>query len=122
MSSLEKVIMELKEELNKKAELKEGRWMDLAIMGIGAGFKGWLEGQLNKYFPALGEWSGLVGGLLISYFGDRIHPYVTLFGKGVLIAAIGQLVARYTGGGLPTSTKTTISGVESLAYQYAGGG
>ena len=102
--------------------MAEEEFIDLLIMGLGAGLKGAIAGWISKFVPGLGEWGGLLAGAGLYYFGDRIHEKVKTFGKGVLIAAIGQLVAKYVPtltGTTTTTTTTTVVSPQAAAYQYA---
>lgn len=94
----------------------EEELVDLIIMGLGAGTKGAIAAYINRFVP-IGEWAGLAAGALLYYFGDRVHEKVKVFGKGVLIGAIAQLVQRYVPTGAPATTTTITPQV--AAYQYA---
>ncbi len=79
-------------------------WMDLAVMGIGAGAKGTVVGLINKFLPGLevgSDVAAVVAGGLLYKFGGRIHPLVRKLGAGVLIGAIGQLSSTFIEGAIP---------------------
>jgi len=81
-------------------------WVDLLIMGIGAGAKGAIAGYVQKFAPEIGvETAGIVSGGLLYYFGDRIHPIVKKFGAGVLIGSIGQFAETIIPKGSSSSPK-----------------
>ena len=74
-------------------------WLDLAVMGVGAGAKGLVTGFIEQFIPGVGtEIGGIIAGGLLYYFGDRVHEMLQKFGAGVLISAIGGYVEGYIGG------------------------
>jgi len=80
--------------------------IDLAVMGIGAGAKGTVTGYLSGVLPGVSEdILAIVAGGALYYFGGRLHPLVSKFGAGVLIAGIGQLTKGIIGGGGSHSPK-----------------
>lgn len=65
-------------------------WLDLAIMGVGAGAKGTVSGLVEKFLPGVGpEIGGMIAGGLLYMYGDQVHDLLPKFGAGVLIASIG---------------------------------
>jgi len=67
-------------------------WTDLAAAGLGAGAKAMIEDWVAKQFPAFPtQYAGIVAGLLLYIYGDRVHYILKNFGAGVLIGSIGQL-------------------------------
>ena len=65
-------------------------WMDLALMGIGAGAKGLVTGLVEKFLPGVGpEIGGIIAGGLLYYYGDQLGDWAQKIGAGVLIASIG---------------------------------
>ncbi|MEM2534049.1 MAG: hypothetical protein QXK12_08525 [Candidatus Nezhaarchaeales archaeon] len=93
-------------------------WKDVLVAGIGAALKGTIEGYINRFFPALSGWSGLIAGALLYMYGDRVHKMLKVFGAGVLIAAVGQLFSRF----VPTFGVLTVVPLtpEAAARAYAG--
>ena len=82
-----------------KNETKE--WMNLAIMGIGAGAKGTIVGIVKNFLPGLeigDDIAGIVAGGLLYKFGARAHPLLRKLGAGVLISSIGGLAEGFIGG------------------------
>lgn len=83
-------------------------WMDLAIMGLGAGSKGLVVGFVSGILPSLtGDIAGLISGGLVYAFGDRVHPALRKFGAGILISSIGGLVEGMVSGLMPTTAKAS---------------
>jgi len=94
-------------------------WLDLLIMGAGAGAKGAIVSQVQKVIPEIGaEAAGIISGGLIYYFGDRIHPIVKKIGAGVLISSIGgfveELIPGSSEGKKSTKTSETRRGANDL--------
>jgi len=95
---------------------------DVVVMGVGAALKGTIEGYINRFFPALVGWGGLIAGALLYMYGDRIHEMVKKFGLGVLVAAVGQLFSRFVPAFVaPTVTVAPLT-PEAAARAYAGVG
>jgi len=70
----------------------EGEWVDLAVMGLGAGAKATIEDWVTTQFPQVPvEYAGIIAGFLMYKFGDRVHRMLKVAGAGVLIGSIGQL-------------------------------
>ena len=70
----------------------EGEWVDLAVMGLGAGAKATIEDWVTTQFPQVPvEYAGIIAGFLLYKFGDRVHRMLRIAGAGVLIGSIGQL-------------------------------
>lgn len=102
--------------------MPKDEWMDLALMGLGAGLKGTVTGLIGRFLPSLSaDIGGIVAGGLMYEFGDRVHPFVQKIGAGILIASIGGLVAGMVPslGGAPAAsagtTTTATSSLEALA-------
>jgi len=105
-------------------------WLDLLIMGAGAGAKGLIVKQVQKFIPEVGaEMAGIISGGLLYYFGDRIHPIVKKFGAGVLISSIGGFVEEMIpegggggGGKMSQSPRRQVmaNDLKSLAEMEAG--
>jgi len=77
--------------LEKELGISE-EWVDLAVMGVGAGAKATIEDWVTTTFPQVPvEYAGIIAGFLLFKFGDRIHHLVKVAGAGVLIGSIGQL-------------------------------
>lgn len=76
--------------------------VDLGIMGIGAGVRPAIAGVIAKHIPPIAPWAGLLAGAAIYFLGGRVHPKLRVFGAGVLVSAIGELLAPFVpkpGGG-----------------------
>lgn len=72
------------------AKVNTDEWLDIAVMGIGAGAKGAVTGLVQQFLPDIGaEIGGIIAGGLLYMYGDRVHPLLQKFGAGVLISAIG---------------------------------
>jgi len=70
--------------------------IDLAFMIVGAGTRPLVAGLTGRFIPPpLGGWAPLGIGAGLHFFGDRIHPYARAYGTGLLVAAAGELLARY---------------------------
>ena len=79
--------MSLEKELGVSEE-----WVDLAVMGVGAGAKATIEDWVTTTFPQVPvEYAGIIAGFLLYKFGDRVHRMLRIAGAGVLIGSIGQL-------------------------------
>jgi len=77
--------------LEKELGVSE-EWLDLAVMGVGAGAKATIEDWVATTFPQIPtEYAGIIAGFLLFKFGERIHHLVRVAGAGVLIGSIGQL-------------------------------
>jgi hypothetical protein len=103
----------------------EGEWLDLLVKAIGAALKGWVNAQLSKFLPALGEWGALIVGALLYWKGGDFHAQLKNLGEGLLIASVAQLAARYIPGVAPAPTAAAAPApaptVESYAITYAAG-
>lgn len=107
--------------------MAKDEWLDLAIMGLGAGMVGTVTGYVRNILPSVSEdIGGLIAGGLMYMYGDRIHPYVQVFGAGVLISSIGAItkgiVPAIGGGGSNPSNPekgSTSTSLEALAQAEA---
>ena len=97
---------------------------DLVVKVIGAAAKGWVNTQISKFLPAVGEWGALLIGALLYWKGADWHAQLKNLGEGLLIAAAAQLAARY----IPAPTAPTVTAApapaptpESYAVSYAAG-
>jgi len=66
---------------------------DLIAMILGAGTKHMVARLLGRFLPP--EWAGLLVGVGLYWFGDRVHPLVKTYGTGMLVASAGQLLAGF---------------------------
>jgi len=90
----------------------EGEWVDLAVMGVGAGAKATIEDWVTTQFPQVPvEYAGIIAGFLLYKFGDRVHRMLRIAGAGVLIGSIGQL--DIVKGLLPAPATATSTGGSS---------
>jgi len=101
-------------------------WLDLAIMGVGAGAKGLVTGLVGNFLPGVSEDIGaLIAGGLLYYLGPRVHPLLRKFGAGVLIGAIGQLSSGWISGLVPGGqagaggSSASSGGSSASSAQYA---
>lgn len=72
-----------------------------AILGAGSGAA--VAALLKKWFPEqtatiADETLATIVGFLMFYFGDRIHPLVSSFGFGILMASAGAWASQFTSG------------------------
>lgn len=90
--------------INEKIELKEEflgvNLAEIGLLSAGVAFSETVANQLTRFIPQLGtDVAKIVAGLALNYLGNRIHPYVSIFGKGVLIEGVAEIIKRFVVGG-----------------------
>lgn len=89
--------------------------LKLAVKGVGAGLSGWVNAQVSRIVPAVGAWGSFVVGAALYAFGERAHEYLKDLGEGMLIASIGQIVARYVStAAAATAAATTAPTIQTV--------
>jgi len=95
----------------------------LAIVA-GAGLSGTVSGLVKGVVPQIApDIAGAGAGLLLWYFGDRIHPLVKAFGVGVLAGSLKGMIEKaiptITPAAAPPTQGTGITSAEAMAQAYA---
>ena len=72
---------------------------DLALLALGAGSGPLVGTQLRRFgLPVSPELAALGVGLVVFFFGDRVHRAVKLIGAGLAAGAGGFIISRYLAG------------------------
>jgi len=75
----------------------------LVVTMLGAGASASVASLIKSWFPEqtktiADETLAAIAGFVMFYWGDRIHPLVSSFGFGVLIASVGSWSSEFVSG------------------------